>query len=249
MNELAAAEGMPKIKRNPLVALAEKLAPTLKAAEWRDRAEAAVAGIETVDLRDIRSVVAAADGAARDEETRELAEHLRAGLNARTEADHQAWRDELAQNIAEGRTVRALRLSSRPPKAGAPLPVDMAERLASAAAESLTSEVTSDRWATVVDAVAFSPVRSQVTAQGSPASPSDELMKSMKKLAGRVPQLAALFGIEAPAPKSRGRGRPTPPPPPPSGPVDETPAPEPAPVPEPPMTAAAPETAGTDEEE
>ncbi|MDG1366336.1 MAG: hypothetical protein P8P85_04690, partial [Acidimicrobiales bacterium] len=215
MNELAAAEGMPKIKRNPLVALAEKLAPTLKAAEWRDRAEAAVAGIETVDLRDIRSVVAAADGAARDGETRELAEHLRAGLNARTEADHQAWRDELAQNIAEGRTVRALRLSSRPPKAGAPLPVDMAERLASAAAESLTSEVTSDRWATVVDAVAFSPVRSQVTAQGIPASPSDELMKSMKKLAGRVPQLAALFGIEAPAPKSRGRGRPTPPPPPP----------------------------------
>ncbi|MDG1877925.1 MAG: hypothetical protein P8I99_11015 [Acidimicrobiales bacterium] len=249
MNELAAAEGMPKIKRNPLVALAEKLAPTLKAAEWRDRAEAAVAGIETVDLRDIRSVVAAADGAARDGETRELAEHLRAGLNARTEADHQAWRDELAQNIAEGRTVRALRLSSRPPKAGAPLPVDMAERLASAAAESLTSEVTSDRWATVVDAVAFSPVRSQVTAQGIPASPSDELMKSMKKLAGRVPQLAALFGIEAPAPKSRGRGRPTPPPPPPSGPVDETPAPEPAPVPEPPMTAAAPETAVTDEEE
>lgn len=248
MNELATAEGMPKIKRSPLVALAEKLAPTLKAAEWRDRAEAAVAGIETVDLRDIRSVVAAADGAARDEETRELAEQLRAGLNARTEADHQAWRDELAQNIAEGRTVRALRLSSRPPKAGAPLPVDMAERLASAAAESLTSEVTSDRWATVVDAVAFSPVRSQVTAQGIPASPSDELMKSMKKLAGRVPQLAALFGIEAPAPKSRGRGRPTPPPPP-SSPVDETPAPEPAPVPEPAMPAAAAEPAGTDEEE
>ena len=102
MNEMAAAEGMPKIKREPLVALAEKLAPTLKAAEWRDRAEAAVVGIETIDLRDIRSVVAAADGAARDEETRKLAEQLRAGLNVRTEADHQAWRDELAQNLAEG---------------------------------------------------------------------------------------------------------------------------------------------------
>ena len=61
MNDKATAEGMPKIKREPLVALAEKLAPTLKAAEWRDRAEAAVAGIETVDLRDIRSVVVAAD--------------------------------------------------------------------------------------------------------------------------------------------------------------------------------------------
>jgi len=228
MNELATAEGMPKIKRDPLVALAERLSPALRAAEWRDRAEAAVAGIETIDLRDIRSVVAAADSAARDEESRTLAEQLRAGLNVRTEADHQAWRDELAKNLAEGRTVRALRLSSRPPKAGAPLPTDMAERLAVAASEALTSEVTSDRWALVVDSVAFSPVRSQVIAQGIPASPSEELLKSMKKLAGRVPQLAALFGIEAPAPKSRGQRRPTPPPPPAEAPaaVSETTPPE-----------------------
>lgn len=244
MNDKASAEGMPKIKRDPLVALAEKLAPGMKAAEWRDRAEAAVAGIETVDLRDIRSVVAAADGAARDEETRELADKLRSGLLARTEADHQAWRDELAQTIAEGRTVRALRLSSRPPKAGSPLPVDMAERLAAAASESLTSDVTSERWATVVDAVAFSPVRAQVTAQGIPAEPNDELLKAMKKLAGRVPQLAALYGIEAPAPKPRGRGRnrPAPPPPPPA----TAPTAEAAPAP----VEAAPAVAeGADEEE
>ena len=37
-------------------------------------------------------------------------------------------------------------------------PLGPAERLAAAASESLTSEVTSERWATVVDAVAFSPV-------------------------------------------------------------------------------------------
>ncbi len=256
MNEKAAAEGMPKIKRDPLVALAEKMAPTLKAAEWRDRAEAAVAGMETVDLRDIRSVVAAADGAARDEETRALADQLREGLLARTEADHQAWRDELAQTIADGRTVRALRLSSRPPKAGAPLPVDMAEKLAAAASASLTSEVTSERWATVVDAVAFSPVRTQVTAEGIPAKPGDDLLKAMKKLAGRVPQLAALFGIEAPAGGGRrGKGRPTPPPPPPAAapaPAEaaapaEAPAPAPEAAPEPVAEAAAP--APSDEEE
>ena len=227
MNDKATAEGMPKIKREPLVALAEKLAPTLKAAEWRDRAEAAVAGIETVDLRDIRSVVVAADGAARDEETRALADQLREGLTNRVDAEHNAWRDELAQTIAEGRTVRALRLSSRPPKAGAPLPIDMAERLAAAASESLTSEVTSDRYATVIDAVAFSPVRTQVKAQGVPANPSDELTKAVTKLAGRIPQIAALFGIEAPAQKPRGKAkRPTPPPPPQS--AAPTPAPEPA---------------------
>ena len=242
MNDKATAEGMPKIKREPLVALAEKLAPTLKAAEWRDRAEAAVAGMETVDLRDIRSVVVAADGAARDEETRALAEKLREGLTSRVDAEHNAWRDELAQTIAEGRTVRALRLSSRPPKAGAPLPVDMAERLATAASESLTSEVTSDRYATVIDAVAFSPVRTQVKAQGVPANPSDELTKAVTKLAGRIPQIAALFGIEAPAQKPRGKAkRPTPPPPPQS--AAPTPAPEPAPAP---AEAAAP-AAGEEE--
>ena len=121
--------------------------------------------------------------------------------------------------------------------------VDMAERLAAAASESLTSEVTSDRWGTVVDAVAFSPVRSQVTAQGIPASPSDDLLKSMKTLAGRVPQLAALFGIEAPAPKSRGRGRnrPAPPPPPPA-------AAAPAPAPEPATPDPAPAPAAEEEE-
>ena len=215
MNDKAAAEGIPKIKREPLVALAERLAPTLKAAEWRDRAEAAVAGMETVDLRDIRSVVVAADGAARDEETRALAEQLREGLANRVDVEHNAWRDELAHTIAEGRTVRALRLSSRPPKAGAPLPVDMAERLATAASESLTSEVTSDRYATVIDALAFSPVRTQVTPQGIPANPGDELTKVVTKLAGRIPQIAAMFGIVAPAQKPRGKGkRPTPPPPP-----------------------------------
>ena len=55
-------------------------------------------GIETVDLRDIRSVVVAADGAARDEETRALADQLREGLSNRVDAEHNAWRDELDEH-------------------------------------------------------------------------------------------------------------------------------------------------------
>lgn len=228
MNKKAAAEGMPKIKVQPLVSLAEKMAPRLKAAEWRDRAEAAVSGIEEIDLRDIRSVVAAAENAARDEESRALADQLRAGLAARADSEHRKWLNELAATIADGRTVRALRLSSRPPKAGAPLPVDMAAKLAEAASASLTAEVTSDRWATVLDAVAFSPVRSQVVTEGIPAKPSDELLTAVKKLASRTPEIAKLFGIEPPAHKGRGRGRRTPPPPPasPVAPVAETPVAE-----------------------
>jgi len=222
MNEKAAAEGMPKIKSEPLVALAEILAPILKAAEWRDRAEASLAGIDQIDLRDIRSVVVAAENAARDEASRDLADQLRAGLTARVDAEHRKWLDELAQTIGDGRTVRALRLSSRPPKAGAPLPPDMAERLATLASGSLTPDISQDRWGTVLDAVAYSPVRSSVTPQGSPEKVGEELLAVIKKLASRVPEIAAGFGIEAPAARKRGRGRrPTPPPPPT---VEKTPA-------------------------
>jgi hypothetical protein len=213
MNEKAVAAGMPKIKSEPLVALAEKLAPKLKAAEWRDRAEAALAGIGDIDVKDIRSVVVAADTGARDEESRALADQLRDGLTARVDAEHRKWLDELAENIAEGRTVRALRHSSRPPKAGAPLPPDMAEKLVAAASASLTSDVTQDRWATVIDAIAFSPVRGQVVPIGLPASPNDQLLAVVRKHASKLPLIAASFGVEAPAPRKKGARRRPPPPP------------------------------------
>src|SRR5690606_6664579 len=132
-NEQAKAEGRPEIKAEPLVAIAERLLPRLRTAEWRDRADAALANLDELDLRDLRSVVVAADSAARDDETRELAASLREGLNRRVEEEHQAWLVELGETIAAGRTVRALRLSSRPPKAGAPLPPEMAAKLAESA--------------------------------------------------------------------------------------------------------------------
>ena len=221
MNKMAEADGIPKVKSEPLVALAERMTPVLKSAEWRDRAEAAISGIETVDLRDIRSVVVAADSGARDEQSREIAEKLREGLSARVESEHRLWLNEIAQHLADGRIVRALRLSSRPPKAGSPLPFDMAERLTKAASESLSSDVAQQRWATVLDAVAFSPVRSQVTPQGCPENPNDQLLATVRKLAPKVPEIAALFGVASstPAsstPKRRGgaKRRLTPPPPP-----------------------------------
>ena len=211
MNEKARAEGLPPIKADPLIALAERMAPRLKAAEWRDRADAAWAGIDEIDLRDIRSVIGAADRAARTEETRALAENLRTGLAARVEAEHRQWLDELAATMADGRTVRALRLSSRPPKAGSPLPLDMAERLARSASESLGPEESQARWAAVVDAVAFSPVRTQVSPTGVPERPGEPLLVAIRKVADRVPQIAGLFGIE-PEPPARRRGPRKPPP-------------------------------------
>lgn len=208
-NEAAEAEGKPPVKAEPLVALAEQMLPRLRSAEWRDKAEAALADIDELDLRDLRSVIVAADTGARDDESRALAEQLRTALNRRVEQEHAAWLAEIASNLAEGRSVRALRLSSRPPKAGAPLPSDMAARLADATAASLTSEVTQDRWATVLDALAFSPVRLNVVPESLPAVPSDDLLKEVARLATQIPQIAAVFGVE-PAPSGK-RPRPRPP--------------------------------------
>jgi hypothetical protein len=206
-NEQLRSEGKPEVKTDALLAMAEELHPRLRAAEWRDRAEAAMAEVEEVDLRDLRSVVVAADDAARDEETRELASQLREALNRRVDREHAEWQGELATTLADGRVVRALRLSSRPPKAGVPLPAEVTTKLAAQASAALTADITQDRWAAVLDAVAYSPVRRTVEPAGVPSEPGDELLAAVRKLADRVPQIATRFGIEPPARPGRP-GRP-----------------------------------------
>lgn len=235
-NEEARRDGRPEVKAEPLVGIAERLLPRLRTAEWRDRADAALASIDELDLRDLRSVVVAADTAARDDEARELATQLRDGLNRRVESEHNAWLAELRETLADGRVVRALRLSSRPPKAGAPLPAELAASLATAAGEAFAADVTQERWATVLDAVAYSPVRQQVVPAAVPAEPGDALLAAVRKLASRVPEIATRFGVDpAEAPKRArrgGRGR-TPPPPPPPGAdvIGSTPSASPSEVP------------------
>ncbi|MBP6728529.1 MAG: hypothetical protein KA129_02835, partial [Microthrixaceae bacterium] len=196
-NELNRAQGMPEIHGDELVTLAERLLPKLRAAEWRDRADSALAVLEELDLRDLRSVVVAADTAARDDESRAIAGQLRDALARRVEQEHTAWLAEIAQTLEEGRVVRALRLSSRPPKAGAPLPPEISQRLIASALENLTLESTQDRWATVLDALAFSPVRTAVTPPAIPEDVSEALKAAVEKVAARLPHIATLFGITA----------------------------------------------------
>ena len=224
-NETNRAEGRPEIDGAALVTLAEQLLPALKTAEWRDRAEAAIAEIDELDLRDLRSVITAADGAARDEELRAMADTLRAGLATRVDAEQAAWIVEITALLDAGRAVRALRVSSRPPKAGSPLPAELASRLAEATAESLTAETGQDRFATVLDALAYSPVRAQVTPKGIPTEPTEALLAAVRKVASRLPEIAKTFGIEPAAPKAKGRGpRPPKPPVAPAGSPVESPA-------------------------
>ena len=84
------AEGKPEVGRG-LVQMAEQLLPRLRVAEWLDRADAAKRDLDELDLRDLRSVVAAADDplVARDESTRELAAELKQALLDKQEREYQ----------------------------------------------------------------------------------------------------------------------------------------------------------------
>jgi hypothetical protein len=209
--EKADAEGRPPPNAEALLAIAEGLLPRLKAAEWRDRAEAAVKGGEEITLRDLRSVVAGAD-MARDEESRQLATSLREALERRIDAQRQEWLDSVGASLDEGRIVRSLRLSARPPDPGIRFPADLATRLAQAAGNAMGPETPADRWAALLDAVLVSPVRRSVRPVGLPAEPGEELLHTARQASGRIPALAPMLGVKIPPPpgppRSSGPGSP-----------------------------------------
>ena len=204
-NATLAAEGKPTIKPSGIESLAQDLLPRVRVAEWLDRADAAKAVVDELDLRDLRSVVttAADPVVARDDATRELAAELRNALDRRQNEEHEQWLADITAALDVGRVVRALRLSSRPPKAGVRFPPELASRLADATTAALTPDAASDRWAAVVEALAFSPVHAVVTPAAPPHTVSDELRAMVKGVAGAVPQIAVLLGIEVPPPGSR----------------------------------------------
>lgn len=209
-NEQARAENRPEVSGDELVAMAEKHLPKLRAAEWLDKADAALADIDQLDLRDLRSVVVAADGNTPDEHSRELLAQLQEALARRVEEEQTNWIADMTANLDAGRFVRALRLSSRPPKAGTPLPPELATRLIESVSAGLTPTVNQDLWAAAVDALAFSPVRHQVVPVGRPEKPSEALLEAVKRVGTRLPSMVELFGLDpaevAAAAKRRGRG-------------------------------------------
>lgn len=213
-NAERAAAGEAAISPVPLLEIAEKLVPKVRAAEWRDRAEAAQRDLEHLDLRDLRSVVSTADAAAKDEESRALAQQLKDGLTARVDAEHAAWLAELTATLDVGRIVRALRISSRPPKAGSPLPPDLAARLTTGASEALTSEAAPERWVAVLDALAFAPVRDKVIPASLPKDLHADVQATIARLATRIPKIAHIFEVtpdrSAPRPKVERRRPPKP---------------------------------------
>ena len=202
-NQKLVAEGKAPMPEASVLKMAEEMLPALRVAEWLDRAEAARDQIEHLDLRDLRSVVASSDDpmVARDETTRQLAAELKTALATKQEQELQLWFGDIDAALRVGRVIRALRLSSQPPKAGVPFPTELAHRLTEGANTSLTPADGAERWCAVLEAAAFSPIRTHVAPSGPPATVADELRTTVTRLAPALPQVAAMFGIE-PAPNA-----------------------------------------------
>lgn len=197
-NQKLAAEGRAIMPEDTVLRLAENLLPKLRVAEWRDRADAALATADTVDMRDLRSVLTAAGDStiARDSGTSAIVEKLRDALARRQEQELQLWFADVDAALAIGRVIRALRLSSQPPKAGVVFPADIATRLLDSTNATLTPIESPDRWIAVLEAAAFSPIRKMVTPMGAPTTVTDELRATVERLGPAMPQIAAMFGVE-----------------------------------------------------
>ena len=232
--------GQTEVNAEPLVAMAEQLLPQLKAAEWRDRAEAAVQMLEDLSLRDLRSLVTGADSA-RDDAGRLLAGTLREALDRRLREQREAWITEITAALEDGRLVRALRASARPPDPGSRFPADLALRLSEAAGTAMAPDAPADRWQALLEAVIDSPVRRSVKPAGLPTEAPEQLLQVARQASGKVPALAALLGISMPPPpgpprpRAGGGGRP-----PRSAPRSGAPIPPPPPAPEPASPPAPP---------
>ncbi|MGH9070848.1 MAG: hypothetical protein ACRDX8_06710 [Acidimicrobiales bacterium] len=204
-NAEARAEDRPEVRAEPLLTLAEQLLGRLKAAAWRDRAEAAVAAGDQLALRDLRSVVAGADSVTRDDETRQLASTLREALDGRLTQIRQRWIDETASALDSDHTLRALRASVRSPDPGSRLPAELAVRLSQAAGASMSPQTPANEWAALLDAAAASPVRRTVKPVGLPLDAGDQLMDAVRHVSGRIPALAGLLGLNMPPPPAPPR--------------------------------------------
>jgi hypothetical protein len=151
----------------------------------------------------LRSIVVTADQlVAIDEETRALVAKMKQGLVIRQDTETKNWLDDVAAATSVGRVVRALRLSSQPPKAGVPFPAPLAAQVVAATVAGLTTDAPSERWIALLEAAAFSPVHAKVLPAAVPTVISEDLTKTVTRLGPLMPQIAALFGISV-DPKAR----------------------------------------------
>jgi hypothetical protein len=200
-NAAAKTAGKPPAAADALLAMAEELLPTVRLADWKDKASVAQTAGKEYRLRDLRAVVAASRTVNLDEEGRTMAKALRDSLDQRTAALREEWLARITNALNDGRVQQAVEASIRPPEPGTRCPAELAVRLAAAAGEALSAEKPPEEWMQLLDAVVASPVRRTVKPAGIP---DDEVARqAARHAAGAVPALAKLLGLRIPPPPPR----------------------------------------------
>jgi hypothetical protein len=200
-NAAAKAAGKPPVAGDALLAMADELSPTVRLAEWKDRASVAQTAGKDYRLRELRAVVAASRTLNLDDEGRAMAKSLQESLDQRTTALREEWLARITNALNDGRVQQAVEASIRPPEPGTRCPAELAVRLAGAAGEALSAEKPPEEWMQLLDAVVASPVRRNVKPAGIP---EDEVARqAARHAAGAVPALAKLLGLRIPPPPPR----------------------------------------------
>ncbi len=200
-NTAAKSSGKPPVAADAVLSMADDLLPTVRLADWKDRASVAQTAGKDYRLRELRAVVAASRTVNLDEEGRSMAKALQESLDQRTTALREEWLARITNALNDGRVLQAVEASIRPPEPGTRCPAELAVRLASAAGEAMTAELAPEEWMRLLDAVVASPVRRTVKPAGIP---DDEVAKqAARHAAGSVPALAKLLGLRVPPPPPR----------------------------------------------
>jgi hypothetical protein len=195
------AAGKPPVAGDALLTMADELLPTVRLADWKDRASVAQTAGKEYRLRELRAVVAASRTLNLDDEGRAMAKALQESLDQRTAALREEWLARITNALNDGRVQQAVEASIRPPEPGTRCPAELAVRLAAAAGDAMTAELAPEEWMRLLDAVVASPVRRTVKPVGIP---DDEVAKqAARNAAGAVPALAKLLGLRIPPPPPR----------------------------------------------
>jgi hypothetical protein len=200
-NSEAKAAGKPGASTEALMAMADELLPSVRLADWKDRASVALNAGKEYRLRELRTVVNASRTVILDEEGRTMAKSLHESLDQRTTALRDEWLARITNALNDGRIQQAVEASIRPPEPGTRCPAELAVRLSAAAGEAMTAELPPEEWMRLLDTVVASPVRRTVKPAGIPV---DEVARQAARHAsGSVPALAKLLGLRIPPPPPR----------------------------------------------
>ncbi len=197
-----------------LLSLAEDLLPKTRAADWCDRADAALEAGSSTNIRDLRALVVQADSVAKDEAARAMAGRLRDAMTGRVEGERAVWSNEITAALDGGKLVRALRLTTKLPDTSAKIPAELQARIIVETNQGLSPATPADRWAALVEAAAEAPFRREFAPVGLPADASEALKEAAAQASNRIPALLKVLGLTMPPPPRRSAPA-TPPAPPP----------------------------------